>query len=272
VRLTHIIQCITSPIVRSVVFLTENRILLGATHLKDLDRRAVLDGIANTPVLVVYNLDEVSFSGRKGRRPAPAVSFALEFGRDVRPVDMFLRYRLNVHSYSSEVAVPFFSSPADQLIALQTTNHLLPQDLRDIVLVLRHTLLIPIASLLNHVGSAGNGRTRYIRWDDWGATGTRRVPNWESILSRGPLSGSRFLPRPETHGSISVWDFGRARVRQLPTFDSESVPFVQKEVELPPEITGEVDVAISEDAIVICEASITRSNLCPTDFRLPCRL
>lgn len=223
----------------------------------------------------MYNLDEVPASGGKRRRPTPAASFALEFGCGVTPVEMYLRYRLNVHSYSSEVAVPFFGSPEDQLIALQTTNQLSSPDSRHIALVLRHTLLIPIATLLNHVSSAENRRSRHFRWDEWGATGTQRVPDSGfSILSRGPLSGSRFLPRPPTHSSISVWDFGRARIRQLQTSDSVSVPFVQKEVALPSEITGKVDAALSDDVIVICEASIVALTfyLCLPDLRLSCHL
>lgn len=266
-------QCITSPVVQSVVFLPENRILLGATHIKDLDRRAVLEGVTDGPVLAVYNLDEVPASGGKRRRPTPAASFALEFGRDVTPVAMFLRYCPNVHSYSSEVAVPFFGSPEDHLIALQATSHLSMTDARHIAVVFHHTLLIPIATLLNHVSSAENRRTRHIQWDGWGTTGTRRVPSSDSpILFRDPLSGSRYLPRRLTQSSISVWDFGRARVGQFQTSDSKSVPFVQKEVALPSEIRGRVATAIGEDVIVICEASIISLSffLCPTDLRLPC--
>ena len=184
---------------------------------------------------------------------------------------MSLRYRPNVHSYSSEVAVPFFGSPEDQLIALQMTNELLSPNSLHITLVSSHTLLIPITTLLNHVSSTENGRTCHIQWDDSGAAGTQRVPD-SGFSTLSPGSGSRFLPRPDTHSSISVWDFGRARVRQLQISDSVSVPFVQKEVALPSEITGRVDAALSEDVIMICEASIVALSfsLCLTDLRLPC--
>ena len=270
-------QRITSPVVQSVVFLPENRMLLGATHIKDLDRRALLEGVMDGPVLALYNLDEVPASRGKQRRPTPAASFALEFGRDITPAAMFLRYHPNVHSYSSEVDVPFFGSPEDHLIALQATNHLSTTDARHTALVFHQTLLIPIATLLDHVSSTEHRRTRHIQWDGWGSTGTRRVPSSESpILFRDQLSGSRYLPRQVTESSINVWDFSRARVGQLQTSGSKSVLFVQKEVELPSEISGTVAAAIGEDVIVICEASLVALSVfffhCPTDLRLPCHL
>jgi len=112
-------QCITSPTVRSVVFLPENRILLGATHTKDLARHAALGGVADGPILAVYNLDQVPVPalGSKRLKPAPAVIFFLELGRDLISADMFLHHRLYDHS-SPEAAVPFFGSPADQLLVV----------------------------------------------------------------------------------------------------------------------------------------------------------
>jgi hypothetical protein len=87
-----------------------------------------------------------------------------------------------------------------------------------------------------------------------------------------PLSNSRFLPRLNTHYSISVWDFGRACVMQLQTSASGPLPFVEKEVALPNEISGGVDVAIGEDVIVVREVSIVALSfyLCPTDLHFPC--
>ncbi len=116
---------------------------------------------------------------------------------------------------------------------------------------------------------------RHIPWGDWGATGAYRVTNPGFVFhDHSPLSGSRFLTRPDTRtsNSISVWDFGRACATQLRTSASESVPFVEKEVALPNESSGRVDAAIGEDVIVIREASIIALSfyLCPTDLHLPC--
>lgn len=256
-------QCITSPGVRSVAILPENRILLASTHASNLARRAIPEGGADDPVLAVYNLDQVQVppSGRKRviLRRAPAAVFALELGRHTIPGEMLLHYRLNIHSYSPDVAVPFFGSHADQLVALQTSSYLIQSDSTGFRVALRHILLIPVAKLLCHVGTTEGRRTRYIQWNDWGATESCRLPDPRfSDLFRSAISGSRFIPFPESHNFISVWDFSRARARaaQLRTRVLEPVPCIQKEVALPIEITGRVITAISEDVIVICEASI----------------
>jgi hypothetical protein len=230
------------------------------------------DSIADGPVLAVYILDPVPAPERQQGKPLPVAIFALELGRDIIPFRMHLHYHLNVHSYPSESAVPFFSSPADHIVALETSNHLKPLNARrGFAFPLRHILLIPIARLLYHVGTTENARTCYIQWDDWGATGTRRVPaSWPSHCCNA-ASGSRFIPRPESRNFIGVWDFSRARVAQLQTCVPESVPCVQREVALPINIQGSFIAAISEDVIVIREASIVAlsSYLCPTDLRLP---
>jgi hypothetical protein len=142
--------------------------------------------------------------------------------------------------------------------------------------MLCHTLLFPISTPLSHVGMTENRRMRHIPWEDWGATGAYRVTSPGPVFhDHSPLSGSRFLPRPDTRtsNSISVWDFGRACVTQLRTSASESVPFVEKEVALPNESSGTVDAAIGEDVIVIREASIIALSfyLCRTDLHLPRR-
>ena len=222
-------------VLQSVVILPENRILLGATHTKFLAPRLVRDGVADSPVLAVYNLDQVPKPASRRRQPrrTPTVLFALEFvrGRGVALGDMFLRYHINAHSYSSEVAVPFFGSPADDIVLLHSV---LSPDSQHIASP--YTFHFPISTLLRHVGTANNRqpKTRHIQWDDWGATVIRKTYRSFPLPDRNPLSGTRFLPCPSTRKGIHVWDFGRARVMQLQTSDSESVPFVQ-EVALPTE-------------------------------------
>ena len=258
--LTHT-QRILCTGVQSGAFLPENRFLLASTSITGIIR----DGsIADGPILAVYILDPVPAPERQGGKPLPVAIFALELGRDVIPFRMQLHYHLNVHS---ESAVPFFSSPADHIVALETSNHLKPLNARrGFAFPLRHILLIPIAKLLSHVSLTENVRPCYIQWDDWGATGTRRVPaSWPSHCCNA-LSGSRFIPRPESCNFIGVWDFSRARVAQLQTFVPESVPCIQREVALPNNIQGSFIAAISEDVIVIREASIVAlsSYFCPT--------
>jgi len=206
----------------------------------------------------MYNLDQVPVpsSSSKRRKPPPAVLFALESVRGVVLTDVSLRCRSNAHSYSSEVAVPFFGSPADDIVSLHC---LLPPDSGHIALVSDYTLLFPISTLLKHVGTTNNRQPepRHIQWDDCGALLPKThhsfaAPNWDRNL----LSGSRFLSCPDMRKRIQVWDFGRARVIRHRTSDSESVPFVREEVALPTEISGWVDVAIAEDVIVLYEASI----------------
>ena len=265
--LTHT-QCIWSTGVQSGAFLPENRFLLASTNTRGIIWD---DSIADGPVLAVYILDPVPALECPRGKPLPVAIFALELGRDVIPFRMQLHYHLNVHSYPSESAVPFFSSQADHIVALETSNHLKPLNARGgFAFPLRHILLIPIARLLSHVSPTENARPCYIQWDDWGATGTRRVPSsWPSHCCNA-VSGSRFIARPESRDFIGVWDFSRARVAQLQTFVPESVPCVQREVALPNNIQGSFIAAISEDVIVIREASIVArsSYLCPNRFTI----
>jgi len=256
------VLCITSTGVRSFAFLPENRILLASIHTRDLLRHADLRWVVEVvdgPALAVYNLDhDVSASWPKQRRPIPIAIFALELGHDIIPIDMLLHYRLNVHSYSPEVAVPFFGSPADQLVALQTSGHLKPSDARGLVLQLRHILIIPIAKLLHHIGTTVNNRTSYISWKDWGPTGTHRVPDPRfSHHFQSALSGPRFIPRPEMHNFVRVWDFSRADIAPHSVHISEPVPCIEIEAKLPAEIMGRVTAAISEDVIVLHETRIS---------------
>ncbi|KAI0292393.1 hypothetical protein BC826DRAFT_1018929 [Russula brevipes] len=271
------VLCIPSSIVRSVAFLPENHVLLASTHARDLAPRVVPDGSVDGPVLAVYDLDQVA-SMRVRSSPAPAAIFALELGY-VIPIDMRLHYRLNSPSYSPEVAVPFFGSPAEQLVALQTSSRVYSTCGVRIGPLLHQILLIPITRLLCHLRPTRNRQTRHIQWNDWGATGTRRAPDPQfSHLARNALSGSRFIPRFESRNSICIWDFSRPRVAPfqilaseyaprvqreigLPTGIigraievSESAPCVQREVTLPIDIVGKVTAAISEDVIVISES------------------
>jgi hypothetical protein len=204
---------------------------------------------------VVYDLDKVPDHGQ--HQQTPVAVFALEFGRDVVPRRMELHFRLNVHSYSPEVAVPFFGASTEQLLALQMAGFLRPQQENPSRrgIVFRQILLIPITKLLSHVPAADDRQPRHVQWDDWGATGTCRLPA-PPMMNRISLSGSRFIPRLGLQDVIRVWDFSRTRVAQLQLRDPESNPYIPKEVALPTGITGGVDVAISEDVIVICEASL----------------
>jgi len=232
------------------------------------------------PVLAVYDLDQVhaTASMRVRSFPAPAAIFALELGY-VIPIDMRLHYRLNSPSYSPEVAVPFFGSPAEQLVALQTSSRVYSTCGVRIGPLLHQILLIPITRLLCHLRPTRNRQTRYIQWNDWGATGTRRAPDPQfSHLARNALSGSRFIPRFESRNSICIWDFSRPRVTPFQILASEYAPRVQREIGLPTgiigraievsesascvqrevilpiDIVGKVTAAISEDVIVISES------------------
>lgn len=257
-----------------MTFLPENRLLLASTNTSGLTQESIPDGIADGPVLALYNLDPVPVSGRQRGRLLPVAIFAVELGRDIVPFEMRLHYRLDIHSYPSEVAVPFFASPADHIVALETKNQLKPLDSPRVILPAPHVLLIPIARLLHHVGTTENGQTRYILWDDWGSTGTRRAPAiWPTNCSNS-ASGSRFIPCPESVNVIGVLDFSRASVAQLQTSVPESVPCVPKEVAVPGHILGRATAAISEDVFVIREASIVAlsSYPCPIGLRSMCHI
>lgn len=246
-----------------MAFLPENRILV-ASHSTDLVCAQVPDSIASGPVLAVFNLNAIPLTGDQQVTQTPVAMFGL--GRDI--VDMHLHYRPNTHSYSPEVAVPFFSSPADHIIALETTNQLVTRDSRSLGIVhaLRHIVLIPIVKLLYHVGTAEKeGTCCFVQWDDWGATGTCRLPAPPPSLCRNGVSSSQFIPYRESCGVIGVCDFShaQARVAQLQTSVLESVPCARKEVHLPVGILGSATAALSEDAIVICEASIVATSIYP---------
>jgi hypothetical protein len=250
-----------------MAFLPENRILVASTHATELVWAQVPDSIARGPVLAVFDLHATHLAGHQQVTQIPVVVFALELGRDILPFDMHLHYRPNTHSYSPEVAVPFFSSPADHIIALELTNHLrFPYSRDPVIIPIRQIVLIPIAKLLYHVGTAEKkGRCCVLQWNDWAATGICRVPAPSPSLCRNAVSGSRFIPHPQSCNVIGLWDFSRAqaRVAQLQTSVSESVPCAQKEVALPAGISGSVTAALSEDAIVIHEASIVGPSIYP---------
>jgi len=110
------------------------------------------------------------------------------------------------------------------------------------------TNLIPIAKLLYHIRTTEKkGTCCVLQRKDWGGT----VGN--------AVSGSRFIPDYQPCNVISVWDCSRVQARvaqQLQTSVSEYVPFAQNEVALPAGISGGVSAALSEDAIVIREASV----------------
>jgi hypothetical protein len=199
----------------------------------------------------MYNLDQVPIPSLKStrRKPPPAVLFALECVHGAVLTDISLLYRINAHSYSSELAVPFFCSPEDDIVSLRYSSLL---NLR----ISPHTLLFPISTLLKHVVTTNDRqpKTRHIQWDDWGAAKTSF--SYPAIYHQNLLSGTRFLNPPFAHECFDIWDLGCARLMQHRTSDSESVPFVRGEVVLPTEISGWVDVAIAEDVIVIYEASI----------------
>ena len=234
-----------------MVILPENRILLGSTNTKDLASRLIREGVADGPVLAMYNLDQVPVPSLKStrRKPPPAALFALECVHGAVLTDIFLFFRTNAHSYSSELAVPFFGSPADDIVSLQYFALLNSR-------ISHHTLFFPISTLLKHVATTNDRqpKTRHIRWDDWGAAKTS-CP-YPAINHQNLLSGTRCLEPPRAHKRINIWDLGRACLMQRRPSDSESVPFVREGVELPTEISGWVDAAIAEDVIVIYEASV----------------
>jgi hypothetical protein len=256
-----------------MAFLPENRILVASTHATDLGCDQVPDSISRSPVLAVFNLHAIPLTGHQQVTQIPVVIFALELGRDIFPFDMHLHYRPNTHSYSPEVAVPFFSSPADHIIALETTNHLrFPYSRDPVIIPLRQIVLIPIAKLLYHVGVVEKkGTCCVLQWNDWGATGICRVPAPRPSLCRNAVSGSRFIPHPQSSNVIGVWDFSRAQapVAQLEASVLESIPCTRKEVALPTSISGSVTAALSEDAIVIHEASIVAPSIYPLIYIQP---
>ncbi|KAI0251099.1 hypothetical protein BJV78DRAFT_508399 [Lactifluus subvellereus] len=249
----QIVFRIRSAEVRSVTFLSKSRILVASIRRNTRDMTD--NWTFHLPVLRVYDLDQVPNPGQHQQAErVPLAIFALEFGRDVIPVRMDLQFRLNVHSYSPEVAVPFFSAPTDQLVALHMAGLLKPP--RTPGISFYQTLLIPITKLLSHVPTTDDRQPHYIQWKDWGPTGTCRLPTqFDSYMRfRGALSGSLFIPCPDLRNVIGVWDFSRACVAQLRLRNPESVPYIQKEATLPTGITGRVKAAISEDVIVICES------------------
>ena len=199
----------------------------------------------------MYNLDQVPVPSLKStrRKPPPAALFALECVHGAVLTDISLFSRTNAHSYSSELAIPFFGSPADDIVSLQYFSLLNWH-------ISRHTLFFPISTLLKHVATTNDRqpKTRYIQWHDWGAAKTSC--SYPAIYHQNLLSGTRCLNPPRAHKRIDIWDFGRARSMQRRSSDSEPVPFVREGVVLPTEISGWVDAAIAEDVIVIYAASI----------------
>src|SRR6266702_282165 len=111
----------SSDAIQSVSFLPDNRFLLVTTRVGDLAKDATLERLGNCPVLAVYDLDQASTSQHEGVS-SPIAVFSLELGNESDSGEMALYYRLRVdiHSYSDEVAVPLFRSPSYQLIALKT--------------------------------------------------------------------------------------------------------------------------------------------------------
>jgi len=244
-----------------MAFLPENRILV-ASHSTDLVCAQVPDSIASGPVLAVFNLHAIPLTGDQQVTQTPVAMFGLGFDT----IDMHLHYRPNTHSYSPEVVVPFFSSPADHIIALETTNELVTPRGLGTIRALRDIVLIPIVKLLYHVGTAEKeGTCCFVQWDDWGATGICRLPAPPPSLCRNGVSGSQFIPYSESCGVIDVCDFShaQARVAQLQTSVLESVPCARKEVHLPAGILSSATAALSEDAIVIHEASIVAPSIYP---------
>ena len=199
----------------------------------------------------MYNLDQVPIPSLKStrRKPPPAVLFAVECVDGAVLTEISLLYRINAHSYSSELAVPFFGSPADDIVCLRYSSLLKSR-------MSRHTLFFPISTLLKHVATTNDRqpKTRRIQWDDWGAVKT--FFSYPAIYHQNLLSGTRFLSPPAAYECFDIWDLGCARLMQHQTSDSESVPFVREKVVLPTEISGWVHAAIAEDVIVIYEASI----------------
>jgi hypothetical protein len=252
-----------------VSFLPENRFLLATNLLSDLSKDAIPGKHGYFPVLVVYDLDQASTS-QHDDISSPIAIFSLE-GQVRVASQMILYYPSNIHSYSDEVAVPFFRSPSDELIALQTDDTWDSDDG-----TLTHILLIPIVRLTSYIAGAAAGDVPmcYIPWSEWGAIGTRWTTGpYELSLFRGSLSGSRFIPNPKQPRkfvNVGVWDFSRARVRvaQLePPRKSDRgfvccektyqlLPSVQTDVLLPTPLVGHAHIAISEDALIFQARSI----------------
>jgi hypothetical protein len=200
----------------------------------------------------MYNLGQTSASLHKGAAATLIAVFSLELGHEIIPTYMELHYCPNSHPYSREAAVPFFSATEHHLIALRANGTLGGTDLH---ILLRQVLLIPMVRLTSYISSsvATATPTRYVPWNNWGSVGTRRVP--DTGFFQNVLSGSRFIPRPYTVNSVlDVWDFGRA-CATFARCGHESLPCERRSLTLPSQITGGVAAMISEDAIVICEAS-----------------
>ncbi|KAH9175667.1 hypothetical protein EDB89DRAFT_2135507 [Lactarius sanguifluus] len=223
-------------------------IRIRSVSLGDRAKDVILVPYGHRPVLEVYDLDRVSASQHEGV-PTPIVVFSLEVGDefDSDPVEE-LHYYLNIHSYSDEVAVPFFSSPSEQLVTLGT--HSFPQ------IECCPILLIPMIRLTSHIdgASSDNVLMRYIPWKDWGATGT----GWAAdrllgyFLGSRQVSGSRLVSGRQQN-FVDVWDFSHTRGAQLePACHQGFLPSVKKSVALPIQMRGlELEtVAISEDALI----------------------
>jgi len=171
------------------------------------------------------------------------------------PGKMLLDYRLDIHSYSNGVAVPFFRSPSQHLISLRTHdryNYVAPHRL----------LLFPMNSITSHIGSAAAGGvpTRVIPWNDWGAPRFRWVADEHFPFSRKFISNSRFMPHPPTRTAVVTWDFSRVGVTRLEPqrCNYENFPYVETQVALPIQITQRDGIpgAITEDALICWARSI----------------
>lgn len=267
----------SSDAIRSVSFLPHNCFLLATTRVVDLTKDATLEGIGNCPVLVVYDLSQVSTSQHEGVS-SPIAVFSLNVMDDLQfvntlapywlqsvfdPGEMELYYRFGIHSYSDEVAVPFFSSSAEQLIALQTNGlrrrcHVEADSPGDTPRLCR-ILLIPISKFMSHIdgAAADNMPVRYIPWNDWGATGTGWAPDphiLRCLRGSHQVSSSRIIPGHKTTGFVDVWDFSRARVAQHEpqSYRRNILPCVRTQVALPIHLSeeGYRPWAITEDAII----------------------
>jgi len=231
----------------------------------DLVKDATLGGYEHCPVLAVYDLDRESTLQYEGVS-SPIAVFSLELGNESNYRVMVLSFRLDINSYYDEVAVPFFRSPSDQLIALQTSALRDDPSYSKLTWRPRSILLIPIIGLTSHIdgATADNAPMRYIPWNDWGATGTRWAPGpYQVYLRFGSLSVSRFIPAPHWQtGNVVVWDFNHARVAQLglQQCDREFLPCVQTQVALPVKMARHGTMAISEDALICRVRGI---DLCP---------
>ncbi|KAH9175662.1 hypothetical protein EDB89DRAFT_1945944 [Lactarius sanguifluus] len=248
----QIVLSFSSDAIPSMSFLPENRLLLATTRLGDLSKDTILGGYGHRPVLVVYDLDRESASQHEGA-PTPIAVFSLDIGDEFYSHPMMkFHYHLNTRSYSDEVAVPFFNSPSEQLISLET-NSIPPIKITSCY----HILLIPMGRLTSHIdgAAADNMSTRYIPWKDWGGTGTGWAPTQRSdcFLDSRQISGSRFVLGRQQN-SVDVWDFSRTRVAQLEPRPCNRgfLPGVKKQVALPIQNTGLGfdTVAISEDALI----------------------